>query len=190
MIKKERLLATAALVVAWASARNLIGGSDPKSQTLKTVSEFGELAYGVFGEDDAQCIDGIGDTLVTQIIVGAQLGINFDAVVDRAIGLYTGDEVSGSTHFNMLYCMGQLGLMADNVLKGQSHAFGDTLAVFIRHLDIICELHDFDIAECLESAYDEIKDRKGVMFNGAFIKEADPAYAGAIAAIAAENQGA
>lgn len=183
MIQKQKLLATAALVEAWAHARNLINGSDPKSQTLKTVSEFGELAYGVFGEDDALTIDGIGDTLVTQIIVCAQMGVDFGDVISNAMKL--GEHPKGTTHQNMLYCMGQLGHMADQVLKNQTDAFAFTLAIFIHHLDNVCEVQEFNIHECLESAYDEIKDRRGVMYNGAFIKESDPAYKGAVAALAA-----
>lgn len=89
----------------WAHDRNLILGSDPKSQLLKTMSELGELADGINKNRKAEIIDGIGDTIVTLIIVAAQYGLT--------------------------------------------------------------------IEECLQMAYNEIKDRKGRMENGVFVKEAE-----------------
>ena len=93
------------LIRQWAEDRNLIKGSDPKSQLLKTMSELGELADGILKNRPAEIIDGLGDTVVTLVIVAAHCG--------------------------------------------------------------------FTIEECIEHAYEEIKDRKGRMENGTFIKEGD-----------------
>lgn len=95
----------AARVAQWADDRNLIKGSDPKSQLLKAMSELGELADGVNKNRRDEIIDGLGDVLVTLIIVAEQYGLN--------------------------------------------------------------------LGYCLAAAYDEIKDRKGRMVNGVFIKEGD-----------------
>ncbi len=38
---------------------------------------------------------------------------------------------------------------------------------------ILAMQEDLDITECIEMAYNEIKDRKGKMINGVFVKEAD-----------------
>ena len=94
-----------ALVLGWAEDRNLIKGSDPKSQFLKTVSELGELADAINKKDVEGQIDGIGDVLVTLIIVAEQLGLT--------------------------------------------------------------------LTECLAVAYMEIRERKGQMMNGVFVKDAD-----------------
>lgn len=45
-------------------------------------------------------------------------------------------------------------------------AFGDTLVTLI----ILADICGYDISECLEKAYNEIKDRKGHTENGTFIK--------------------
>jgi hypothetical protein len=185
MIDKERLLRTANMVVAWAEARNLIKGSDPKSQTLKTVSEFGELAQAIINEDRDLIVDGIGDTLVTQIIVSAQLGVDFGLCLQVANMM--GETPSGSAQKNSLCCASVLGCMADNVLKGQVGTFQTNLSAFLHFLQNICDLYALEMAACLEYAYDEIKDRLGVMYNGAFIKSDDPAYAGAVAALGLEG---
>lgn len=95
-------------VQAWAHDRNLIFGSYPKSQLLKTMSEVGELADAINKNHTEGVKDGIGDVLVTLIILA---------------------EMKGLT-----------------------------------------------LSDCLAHAYDEIKDRKGVMFNGVFIKATDELY--------------
>lgn len=48
-------------------------------------------------------------------------------------------------------------------------AVGDTLVVLIGY----CMQRDIDIQEALETAYAEIKDRKGKVINGIFVKEED-----------------
>lgn len=46
---------------------------------------------------------------------------------------------------------------------------GDVLVCLINY----CALQDFDVVECLEIAYDQIKHRKGTLMpNGIFVKEA------------------
>lgn len=93
------------LMLSWAEDRNLIEGSDPKSQLLKTVSELGGLADGINKQRKHEIKDGIGDVIVTLIIIAAQCGLSLD--------------------------------------------------------------------ECLEQAYNDIKDRKGRMSGGCFVKEED-----------------
>ena len=46
-------------------------------------------------------------------------------------------------------------------------AVGDILVVLIGY----CMQRDLDVQECLASAYEEIKDRKGKVINGTYFKE-------------------
>lgn len=48
-------------------------------------------------------------------------------------------------------------------------AIGDTVVTLI----ILAQQHGWSIEECLQYAYDEIKDRKGETKNGTFVKESD-----------------
>lgn len=48
-------------------------------------------------------------------------------------------------------------------------AIGDTLVTII----VLAHQLDLDVTECLSIAYDEIKNRKGKMINGTFVKEED-----------------
>lgn len=59
--------------------------------------------------------------------------------------------------------------MARNDLEEVKDGIGDTLVVLI---GLSMQL-DLDITECLELAYNEIKDRKGKLIDGIFVKEDD-----------------
>ena len=63
----------------------------------------------------------------------------------------------------------EVGELSDNVCKGQdmSDDIGDIMVVLIN----IAERNDLSITECLQVAYDDIKDRKGMMVDGIFVKE-------------------
>ena len=71
-------------VVQWADDRNLILGSTPDRQLLKTMEELGELAKAVGKNDLWQVKDGIGDVTVTLIIIAAQYGVKFEECLQLA----------------------------------------------------------------------------------------------------------
>lgn len=88
-------------VVRWHKDRNLIDGSDDKSQVMKLLQELGELSDSVCKGEDI--MDDIGDMLVVMIN--------------------------------------------------------------------ICERNSVEIEDCLGVAYDDIKNRRGVMLDGVFVKD-------------------
>ena len=90
-------------VLHWADERGLLKTENHLKQMGKMVSEVGELCDAIIKDDKNGQIDGIGDVLVTLIILANQLG--------------------------------------------------------------------YDVEDCLEVAYNEIKNRKGETINGTFIKE-------------------
>ena len=90
-------------VLHWANERGLLRPENHLKQMGKMVSEVGELCDAIIKDNKSGQIDGIGDVLVTLIILSNQLG--------------------------------------------------------------------YDIEDCLEVAYNEIKNRKGETINGTFIKE-------------------
>jgi len=63
----------------------------------------------------------------------------------------------------------EVGELSDNVCKQKDvrDDIGDIIVVLIN----IAERNNITIAECLQQAYDDIKDRKGKMVDGIFIKE-------------------
>ena len=65
----------------------------------------------------------------------------------------------------------ETGELAGNIVRGKDirDDIGDILVVLIN----IAERNGTTLTECLEVAYDDIKDRKGKMVDGTFVKEAD-----------------
>ncbi len=65
----------------------------------------------------------------------------------------------------------EAGELSDSICKGKSVAddIGDMMVVLIN----IAERNNLTLSQCLESAWNDIKDRKGKMVDGVFIKEAD-----------------
>lgn len=65
----------------------------------------------------------------------------------------------------------EAGELSDNICKGKDirDDIGDMMVVLIN----IAERNNVSLTECLEVAYNDIKDRKGRMVDGVFVKEAD-----------------
>lgn len=73
----------------------------------------------------------------------------------------------------LLKALSEMGELADATTKNNREdamdAVGDVLVCLINY----CALQDFDLVECLEMAYDQIKHRKGTLLpSGVFVKEA------------------
>ncbi|AYY65684.1 hypothetical protein CD034_03220 [Staphylococcus hominis subsp. hominis] len=67
----------------------------------------------------------------------------------------------------------EAGEVAAALSRGQMDALTDGIGDTVVTLIILAQQHDMTLEECLQYAYDEIKDRKGEMRNGTFVKEAD-----------------
>lgn len=63
-------------VIQWATTRGLIANSNPRTQLLYTLTELGETADAVLKGDLSKTIDGLGDTVVTLILVAELSGID------------------------------------------------------------------------------------------------------------------
>ena len=72
------------LIRQWAEDRNLIKGSDPKSQFVKLIEEAGELANAIGKKNDIEFADAIGDMFVVLTIMAAQNGMNIEDCIDGA----------------------------------------------------------------------------------------------------------
>ena len=92
-------------IIEWAVNKRILKDGTVNKQAMKVMEELGELMASIIKEDQEGIIDGLGDTMVTLIILSQMLG--------------------------------------------------------------------YDIRHCLQSAYDEIKDRNGRIVNGSFIKNPD-----------------
>jgi len=72
----------------------------------------------------------------------------------------------------LLKAMSELGELADATIKkdkeGIIDGVGDVMVCLVNY----CALQDINLVSCMESAYNQIKDRKGTLMpNGVFVKE-------------------
>ena len=72
----------------------------------------------------------------------------------------------------LLKAVSEMGELADATIKNNREdamdAVGDILVCLINY----CALQDFNLVDCLEMSYDQIKHRKGTLLpNGVFVKE-------------------
>lgn len=96
--------------------------------------------------------------------------------------------IKGSTPLaQFAKAVSEVGELGDALLKNNKDevedAIGDTLVVLI-NLAAMCQT---DLYSCLYKAFEQIKDRRGVMFNGVFVKEADANYDRIIKHVKAEQ---
>ena len=65
----------------------------------------------------------------------------------------------------------EIGELAISLLKKDNQLFKDSIGDCVVVLTILAKLGNVNIEECINLAYAEIKNRKGKMINGTFIKE-------------------
>ena len=153
----------------WATDRNIIKGSKPIDQAMKLFSEFGELADNVGKGRD--CRDDVGDCAVVLIIMCRQLGIpTIDSIQKDNDNYSIKEYVTWAGYW-----------MCSWVSGGMSNS--EELGFIFSNLINIAQLSNYTLEECVQVAYDDIKERRGVLVNGVFIKESDPAYSSIIASI-------
>lgn len=67
----------------------------------------------------------------------------------------------------------EVGEIAEGMAKNREEQIKDSIGDVYVTLVILSMQLDLDITECIKLAYDEIKDRKGKMIGGVFIKQED-----------------
>ncbi|MBT2215852.1 MazG-like family protein [Virgibacillus dakarensis] len=67
----------------------------------------------------------------------------------------------------------EFGELCQGMVKGNATQVIDSIGDMYVVMTILSMQLDTDIRDCIQFAYDEIRDRKGKMVNGVFVKEAD-----------------
>ena len=195
-------------ILAWSHSCNIIEGSTAKDQFMKFISERGEFEGHMYqfseefegGSEESELhklmADDIGDMTVCLINVAAQLDIDAYRVFELFDSgewplSYIENDLDGSDEFN--WQVGKWsGKLADAILKKRKHDAEEAIGHILVFLKRLCGSWDvaygYTYEDAVAMAYDEIKDRKGVMFNGTFIKSTDEAYEGAIAELNAKKE--
>ena len=137
----------------WANDRNLIQGSSEAPQFVKLTEELSEL------DDDVK--DAIGDAYVVMTILCAQRGINLEDVDCQPVNQL-------DFYRALLVALGEI---ANGVARNKDITKG--VGRMKDLMQYYAYLNQIPLLECLDTAWLEIKDRKGRMIDGVFVKEAD-----------------
>lgn len=150
------------LVIQWAEERNILAVATPKKQLLKTYEEIGELLEAIEDNNLPEIQDAIGDVIISLIVYSKMEKISLSEYETKRIPEILPYAIKDSTcalleYFNGLYH--ELGLKKYGISK------------IFEELCKIGVFYDLKIWDCLESAYHVIKDRKGKISNGQFVKD-------------------
>lgn len=147
----------------WANARNLINGSTAQAQALKGLSEAGELADNLAKGSNEKVKDDIGDNCVVAVIVDA---INGYESLPLDVAIEFGELVK------TYHIMSDIADDWAYYLRG--HKEGRTDVPF--YCKVLAQKLGLDFEDCLAQAWNDIKDRVGIMHNGVFVKSSDSRY--------------
>lgn len=67
----------------------------------------------------------------------------------------------------------EYGELCAGMARGNDELIKDSIGDMFVVMTILCMQMNIDISVCIDKAYGEIKDRKGKMINGVFVKEED-----------------
>lgn len=135
------------LILGWARDKNITREECIPMQKLKLIEEVGEIANAIVKNKKEEQADGIGDAFVVLTILAEQNKEEFE-VVD-VFSNFQDTELSD--------------LLAMIIYSEYNVDFG----VFLE----LCKRLNLNILDCVSSAWNEIKDRKGRTEGGVFIKD-------------------
>lgn len=167
----EKLIELEAKVIEWANDRNFFGegGATLFGQYLKLREEFGELS-GNFAK--GRCMkDDIGDVAVVVIIMNKLSGDKNFSDVDALSKMNEWaspiDRTKEMTYIKMDCIMSEI---------FNEYTYEPTYIQLDRLFNMLGTFSiqaGYNFTECLEYAYNEIKDRKGEWRNNIFVKTSD-----------------
>lgn len=152
------------LVIKWADKKGILQNGTPYKQLLKTGEEILELLNAIEDNNLDEIEDAIGDIVVTLIIYAEMKKITCKR--DFKNHSFKADDAAAHR------------LVTDYSVLLQAEKFGQSLKPIIdMHEMMMIKLHriackyNLNIWECLKTAYNVIKNRKGKMINGVFIRD-------------------
>lgn len=155
----------------WAEDRNLIKGSTPQKQMLKLMEEFGELCGGIAKNKPEVIKDSIGDCFVVLVILTNQLKVDLDFEYLFAETYKNLQQTNDDPTLSTLLFIARSGSLADCI--GYCDDPSLEIAGLFSLLTLISSKLYLDLEDCVQHAYNQIKDRKGKMIDGVFVKEED-----------------
>lgn len=158
----------------WAEDRNIINGSTVQKQIFKLSEEVGELFSWHNKNDTDKIRDSVGDSVVVLTNLRKMLNIEetlYDTYLDSDY-IYEEDNVFNADE-HLFWILRFLGFLSDYGVPEAEKVYPESVNMIFYNLMRYCRAKEIDIIDCTRFAYDQIKDRKGKMIDGVFVKEED-----------------
>lgn len=157
-------------IIKWAKERELDTKGTVEAQAIKTVEELSELIKAICKDKKEDIIDSIGDVYVTLVI-----GNMLDEQVDlEEIYYYADDDDNTKIDFDKEDIINNLAILICHIVEIKRVTYSEIqLYEILQNLILTAYNYDLDFTECVESAYNTIKDRHGKLVNGCFYKAGD-----------------
>lgn len=160
------------LIHQWAKKRGIFDKSTPFNQLLKTHEEVGELIKACYDDDRPAIQDAIGDVMVTLINYCHFIKVDITRSIKQASDLSVSDNDTILSVIKTYKALGRLmSVYMWNEGKEISKPSGLRVFSILYYLNNIAHLENTTLDECLNIAYNEIKNRTGRIINGKFIKD-------------------
>ena len=160
------------IIQEWAKERKIYEQLTPFDELLKTHEEVGELIKACYDNDKPAIQDAIGDVMITMINYCYFIELDAIKYIKQAVDLSVTDYYTISYVMNSHNALGRLiSLYVWNEGKEISKPSGLRVFSILHYLNGIAHLEGTTLEECLNIAYNAIKNRKGKIINGKFIKE-------------------
>ena len=147
----------------WAHDCNLIASSTPAAQFVKLVEKIGTLASAMDKRDKDGMQACIGNCYIVLTILAAQCGYQLERHLDQLDVHYLPTDPT----------LASLGNLAAVIARGKHDQVLAPLMQVANALYYTAFCAHIKFADCVEHAWAEIKDRKGRMIDGVFVKEGD-----------------
>lgn len=167
-------------IIEWAAERGILEHGTKTGQTLKLLSEVGELAEGIWEDDSALILDALGDVGVCVVIVAHMHGFEIEDLQGFA-ALMTGlDEQMAEGYAPrfeglseaMLHVTLHAGRLADSVAKGEQQMVRSYLSAIWSWINAIAVHLQWSFGDALYGAWEAISKRRGAMGpNGTWVKQ-------------------
>lgn len=157
----------------WSEDRNIFNGSTVQKQIFKLVEEVGELFSGHNKNNMDIIKDSVGDCVVVLVNLRKMLNheetiydtyCDSDYIYNRPSNEFNADE-------HLLWILRWMGNFYDKLPERKQDK--EIINLIFCNLMFYCRAKNIDIVACTRFAYNQIKDRKGKMIDGVFVKQED-----------------
>lgn len=158
-------------IIWWAEKRRIDKDGDLKEQSIKSAEEFSELVIGISKHKKDLIEDSIGDVYVT-LVVGNLIDRKLDIL--KLYKEVKKDYQGLRADFWMHGAERRISYISDCIKLILRQGYTEhIIKTSIKCLISLAEVYELPFEKCVETAYEEIADRKGRMVNGLFVKESD-----------------